>query len=205
MRELPAIAAGIDLPARTADGPQVQSDLPLRIAFPVVEVTRSSSESCLVRSLVQSEDDLDRVRGPIVFPVFGRGRALCSLHGKDLAKPDELRRSLEYLCRACSCQVKELNPGVDLLITGNWERVFDVEKGPMPHGVAERRASTASVAGISELRAPPPDGYIPVETVGGSERASSRPWVRYGVIAGGLTIVGYYLARSRRASPPDRV
>jgi hypothetical protein len=203
-RELPAIAARMDLPPRTPDGPQVQSELPLRVAFPIVEVPRDAKEELLVRLLVNSEDGLDRVRGPIVFPVFGRGRALCSLHGKALEKPDELRRSLEYLCRACSCQVKELNPGVDLLITGNWERIFDADKGPAPQVVAETRGSTSVGPGVSQLRSPPPDGYSPVETLGGSETKSPRPWVRYGVIAGGLTIIGYFLVRGRRANSPER-
>jgi hypothetical protein len=202
-RELPVIAARMDLPPQTPEGPQVQSGLPLRVTFPVVEVARDSKEDLLVRLLVKSEDELDRVRGPIVFPVFGRGRALCSLHGKALEKPDDLRRPLEFLCRACSCQVKELNPGVDLLMTGNWERIFDAEKGPMPQVVVETRRSASPPAGVSELRASPPDGYSPVETVGGSNRPSPRPWVRYGVMAAGLTIIGYCLVRGRRANPPE--
>ncbi|HKA05690.1 MAG TPA: hypothetical protein VKD71_00440 [Gemmataceae bacterium] len=203
-RELPAIARGMDLPPRTPDGPQVQSELPLRVAFPVVEVARDSKEDLLVRLLVKSEDGLDRVRGPIVFPVFGRGRALCSLHGRDLEKPDELRRSLEYLCRACSCQVKELNPGVDLLMTGNWERIFDAEKGPPPQVVAETRGSASVGPGVSELRSRPPDGYSPVETLGDSETSTRRPWVRYGVIATAVTIIGYCIIRGRRSNPPER-
>lgn len=204
-RELPAIGRGMELPARTPEGPQVQSELPLRVAFPVVEVARDSKEELLVRLLVKSEDELDRVGGPIVFPIFGRGRALCSLHGKVLEKPDELRRTLEYLCRACSCQVKELNPGVDLLITGSWERIFDADKGPAPQVVAETRGSTWVAPGISQPRSPPPNGYSPVESLGGSETRTRHPWVRYGVIAAAITIIGYCLTRGRRANLPERV
>jgi len=202
-RELPAIAARMELPPRAPDGPQVQSELPLRVAFPVVEVARDSKEGLLVRLLVNSEDGLDRVRGPIVFPVFGRGRALCSLHGKALEKPDDLRQSLEYLCRACSCLVKELNPGVDLLVTGDWERVFDADRGPMPQVVAERRGSESVGPGVSALRSPPPDGYSPVETLDGSGTRAGRPWLRYGVIAAAVTVIGYGIVRGRRANSPE--
>src|SRR5256885_7319204 len=46
----------------------------------------------LFRSLLNSEEGLGDVKGPIAFPVFGRGRALCSLHDKDLTNPSELQR-----------------------------------------------------------------------------------------------------------------
>ena len=69
--ELPRIASRIDLPRPTEDRPQVQSELPLWIDFPVVEVPRTPSEEILARILLGSEDGLAVVRGPIVFPVFG--------------------------------------------------------------------------------------------------------------------------------------
>src|SRR5262249_21629164 len=92
-RDLPRIAGRIELPKPTADGPQVRSELPVRVEFPIVEVARTPAEEVMVRLLLGSEDGLDQVKGPIVFPVFGRGRALCSVHGKELDKPDDLRRS----------------------------------------------------------------------------------------------------------------
>jgi hypothetical protein len=208
-RELPRIAARIELPARSAEGPQIKSDVPLRVAFPVVEVRREPQEELLVQMLVGSEDGLAAVRGPIVFPVFGRGRALCSLHGKDLEKPGELQRSLEYLCRACSCQVKELNPGVDLLIAGNWDSIFDAEKGPAPRVVsldanpprAETRTSAAGGPGRSELRSAPPLDYAAVEVNGDPSPSSSRsPWLRYGTVAalGFVCVTGFWALRGRR-------
>jgi hypothetical protein len=195
-RELPRIAGKIELPARTDEGPQVQSLLPLRVGFPVVEVSRGSNEQSFVRMLVGCEDGLENVRGPIVFPVFGRGRALCAIHGKDLESPSELARSLEYLCRACSCQVKELNPGVDLLMTGNWELIFNAEAGPSPREVAmpasppaaEPRPSSAGPA-RTEPRSAPPAGYDPVEVQGAASQSARVPWFRYAAIAAALVLV----------------
>jgi hypothetical protein len=200
-RELPRIAARIELPAPTADGPQVQSELPLRLTFPVVEIDRSPAESALVRMLLGSEDGLDHVKGPIAFPVFGRGRALCSLHGADLAKSDGLRQSLEFLCRACSCQVKELNPGVDLLLSADWETIFDAERGPAPRDALpgiETRPPTAGGPPRAELRAAP-DGDVETAAVTG-KTATRATWLRYGaVVAGVLVLVtGAWAIRSRR-------
>jgi hypothetical protein len=204
--ELPPIAGRIELPARTADGPQVESELPLRVEFPVVEVPRTPEEEGLVRMLLGSEDGLDGVRGPIAFPVFGRGRVLCSLHGRDLEEAEVLRRSLEYLCRACSCQVKELNPGLDLLMAGNWDTVFAAERGPVPREVAaaptamEVRGGRTAGLEPAEPRPPPPPGYDPVKVYGVSEsRADRTRWFRYAALAAGALVVatGSWAIRAR--------
>jgi len=207
-KEIPRITSGIEAPVLTAEGPQVQSRLPLKIAFPVIEVPRNPEEEILVRILLGSEDGLDKVKGPIAFPVFGRGRALCSLHGNDLQKPGELQRSLEYLCRACSCQVKELNPGIDLLISGRWESIFDAELGPKPRDMvpaSETRPSSIGGPIRAEMRSAPPRGYNAVE-VDDEETNSIRPrWLHIGTFAAAILFFasGVWVLRSRRPSPPD--
>jgi len=202
-RQLPRIASRIDLPQPNAEGPQVRSELALRMEFPIVEVSRKS-EDLLARLLVGSEEGLDQVQGPIAFLVFGRGRALCSLHGKDLENSGELQRSLEYLCRACSCLAKELNPGVDLLIAGNWDIIFDAEKGPAPREVATSAETRLTSGGGAspELRSRPPDGYVAVEEIEPSSRPRRTPWLRYGLISLGLVITGYLVLRRHPPNQP---
>jgi hypothetical protein len=73
--------------------------------------------------LLRSEPGLEAVRGPVVLPVFGRGRLLCALHGQDIMA-DQLGQVARFLCAACSCRVKELNPGVDLLMAADWETML---------------------------------------------------------------------------------
>ena len=142
---VPRIAGRIELPPPTPDGPQVRWAAPVRVEFPIVELRRTDAEDVFVRVLLGMEDGLKDVTGPVAFPVFGRGRALCALHGRDLEKPSELQRSLEYLCRACSCQVKELNPGLDLLLATDWEAPAEPEDtsarpgNPDPPGEAPAR------------------------------------------------------------------
>ena len=208
VRELPRIASRIELPAATEEGPQVQSVLPMRLDFPIVEVPATPAEEPLRRMLLASEDGLADVRGPIAFPVFGRGRALCSLHGKDLEKPGELHRSLEFLCKACSCQVKELNPGVDLLIVGNWESIFDAERGPMPRvisetNVAETRPPSAGSVSRAEMRSPPPAGYAASEIESDSIAPRGRPlWLRAGIAGAILAVLltGWWAVRRRQGA-----
>jgi hypothetical protein len=210
-RELPRIAGKIELPARTEEGPQIQSALPLRVGFPVIEVSRTDAEAAFVRLLLGSEDGLYNVRGPIVFPVFGRGRALCALHGNDLKSAEALHQSLVYLCRACSCDVKELNPGLDLLMSGNWDVIFNAEVGPAPRMLpitplpsAEQRTFNSSGIAVAELRSAPPAGYAAVE-VGGESASGRRPWLRYGTVAAGILVVvtGIWALRGRRTNPNE--
>ncbi len=117
------------------------------------------------------------MKGPIAFPVFGRGRALCSLHGRDLEKPSELQRSLEFLCNACSCQAKELNPGLDLLISTDWTAP--------PETISSAEPVDTNQPGTD---APPAD-----------DSPALRPR-DYAVAAAGLAVVlsGIWVLRSRR-------
>jgi len=60
--------------------------------------------------------------GSAVFPVFGRGR---SLGGIPLEKLDaeQFRSACDFLTGACSCEVKEMSPGSDLLLAADWNTV----------------------------------------------------------------------------------
>ncbi len=103
----------------------MRSLLPLKVSFPVVRLPRGdAAEQGFVAMLLGSEPGLREVRGPIVLPVFGRGRLLCALHGKDLTG-EQFGHVARFLCGACSCRVKELNPGVDLLLAADWEKMLD--------------------------------------------------------------------------------
>ena len=65
----------------------------------------------------------------MVFPIFGRCRALLPLVGPGISA-ENIRSSAAFLAGACSCQVKELNPGFDLLITANWKELLSWAKSP---------------------------------------------------------------------------
>ncbi len=123
-RELARLEKAVALPAPTSDGPQLLSSLPVRVAFrPVLLSRHDAAEEWFVQMLLGSEPNLAEVKGPIVLPVFGRGRLLCSLHGDNL-NAEQIGTVARFLCGACSCQVKELNPGVDLLLVVDWQALL---------------------------------------------------------------------------------
>lgn len=123
--ELKKLKEDLKLPELT-DSPDdsILAGVPLRLDFSLLRVQRKDAkEQALVNMLVQSESDLLERDDPMVFPVFGRGRALFTLVGQGITA-DNVRDSAAFLTGACSCEVKEQNPGFDLLLKTDWESLF---------------------------------------------------------------------------------
>lgn len=95
--------------------------LPVRFSFLEIH-RRNADESFLQRCLLQVEPDLSFFDGPMAFPVLGQGRALYALVG-----PGINENNVFEACRSaigwCSCEVKELNPGLDLLLAADWSHL----------------------------------------------------------------------------------
>lgn len=102
----------------------LQTDLPLKIDFSILRLSRSDQrEAALIAMLMRLEPDLgDFIGEPMVFPIFGRGRSLEPLIGKGI-HDDNILQTATYLCGACSCEIKDQNPGMDLLISADWSSV----------------------------------------------------------------------------------
>jgi hypothetical protein len=90
--------------------------------FSILPVSRSDpKEKMFLEMLLNSEPDLDEYSNePIVFPTFGRGRALFALVGEGI-NTDNLREAIAFITGPCGCEIKMLNPGVDLLMNENWD------------------------------------------------------------------------------------
>lgn len=104
---------------------QVSLD-PRELSFSCVEVDpEDPKEAAFIQMLLGTEEDLPQYLGkePMAFPVFGRGRALYGLVGKGITRENVLE-ACQYLTGPCSCLVKELNPGMDLLMRADWDGDF---------------------------------------------------------------------------------
>ena len=90
--------------------------------FSTLAISRSDpNEQMLLTMLLNSEPDLDEYAAePIVFPVFGRGRALFALVGEGI-NSDNLREAIGFITGPCGCEIKMMNPGVDILMAENWD------------------------------------------------------------------------------------
>lgn len=78
------------------------------------------NEEWFVRTLLSVEPDLDEYDEPMVFALYGRGRAMEPFIGPGITAGN-LSDCISFLAGACSCEVKEQNPGMDLLMAWDWE------------------------------------------------------------------------------------
>ena len=126
-KELARLEKEIQIPVPGPDDPPLRSAVPLKVAFTLLRVPKDApAEAAFGETLSRARRDWSL---PAAVPVFGRGRALGSLCGSEI-NADYVSRMAEYVTDACSCEVKELNPGVDLLFAADWEELLDA--GPAP-------------------------------------------------------------------------
>lgn len=98
-----------------------ETAIELRIGFSIVTLNRDDpQEQLLLQLLLGSEPDLKSLDQPMAFPVIGRGRALYALVGKGIFR-DTIAMASSFVVGPCSCQVKDQNPGFDLLLAVDWD------------------------------------------------------------------------------------
>ena len=102
----------------------------LRLAFSILKVKRDDpAEDAFVAMLLASEPDLRDFDEPMAFPIFGQGRVLYALVGKGI-KVETVDHAAQFLIGSCSCQVKEQNPGVDIVMAVDWKKMVKDQSMP---------------------------------------------------------------------------
>lgn len=124
------IPEGIGLP-----GSELFSPIPLDIRFSVLGMDPVKMSDALLQDWFRRDRGrFHAADGTLVIPVFGRGRAFAVFPAEAIT--DSLIDELSiFLAGACSCQVKDMNPGFDLLLNVNWEQELfgdDVPDIPAP-------------------------------------------------------------------------
>lgn len=137
------------LPAQESFQP-TSTDLSLRLSL--IRIGRNIHEERVFLSmLINSETDLYEFNEPIAIPVFGRGRSHYALVGKGI-NDDNIDSSCQYLCGACSCEVKSQNPGVDMLIQANWDsHVTNISNIDPPFPSLTGLAALSEVASTTDV------------------------------------------------------
>jgi hypothetical protein len=199
---------------------------PFRIA--TLALDRSDpAEVWLVRSLTSAEKEYPEYVGrAMVFPVFGRGRVLAPCVDKTLTV-DALAKKIDVLAGACSCTVKDQNPGVDLLFTWDWDATADklsakdapldldspaatpatANAGKLASASSEGEAASApSAAGSVEVAAlvqtPAPANPPSVPPAGNAPTVDSGAWIVWGVglVLGIGVVLGIGLMKRKPAA-----
>jgi hypothetical protein len=135
--------------------------------FSTLRLSRDAAqEHAFVQMLLGTESDLDEVTAPIVFPVFGQGRALYALVG-DGIKDETIEKSATFLIGKCSCEVKEQNPGMDLLLAADWKQIVESQSAGIPDlptmdELTKSAPETVTVAPVSAASPDPAKSNAPV-------------------------------------------
>jgi hypothetical protein len=163
---------------------------PLQVAFALLRVPRGDAEQPLIQMLLHSESDLAERSDPMVFPVFGRGRALLPLIGAGVTA-ENMHDSAAFLVGACSCEVKELNPGFDLLLAADWDVLLAQDGAPL----LARETRNASPPGEAELVPIPAGSPIFEEESNFTATVPGWDWLVVGLIVAGVLLIVRLMAR----------
>ncbi len=206
----------------TQDGPAPA------VIFSHLKLDRNDpKEEFFIASLLKTEPDLHEFNDPMAFPIFGRGRCLYALVGEGINE-DNIAEGCEFLVGACSCQVKAMNPGVDMLMRVPWDAKLmeyyyeqeDQEEeepptltGVMPDAVdatdEDATLAAAAVDGADDGTTPSPEGIapteaaaVPVAQAAPKDNLGAKVFLALATVAL-LVIVGGTLAVSRSGKDGD--
>lgn len=101
----------------------INTNIALKLSFPMLEVPGIGLEADLIRSALRSiTTNAVTTAEPVAIPVFGRGLAMDALSGPTL-DAEVVRSVCGFLGSSCSCSVKEMRLGVNLFIPIDWDAV----------------------------------------------------------------------------------
>jgi len=124
------------------------SAIPVRVDFALHRLSRRDrDEAFLVQQITGLDPAFLSDKETVLVAIFGRGRMI-PLYGEELV-PDAIDELAWFLCSACSCRVKTLNPGIDLLMAAAWdEAVYEYPfpaKTRLPDGTSFYFGGTGNV------------------------------------------------------------
>ena len=97
---------------------------PSKVNFKIIQIRKNDPREVFLVSSLLGFSGIKLENGPAVFAVYGKGRAFMCLQG-ELLNTRNIISAAGYLCGPCSCQVKEQNPGIDLLLSADWESMIN--------------------------------------------------------------------------------
>ena len=139
----------------------LRSNLPLKIQFTVQTLSHKDQEELAVAAMIGAFANVEDA--PFVFPVFGRGRMIEPLSAQRLGSA-AIVGACQYMVGECSCVVKTMNPGVDLILNTDWQQslgdeivLVDVpidpnpQLLPIPGGASETLEPESTITGNSAI------------------------------------------------------
>lgn len=121
-------------------GSELYTSIPLEIRCSVLGISHADPKEQQFLKLLAASAPEWKTDAAYVVPTFGRCRAMEVIPHWEI---DEvaIEDIANFFCNACSCQVKQANPGFDLLASVNWEdRLFG---GSIPEAIRPQAPPSA--------------------------------------------------------------
>ncbi|MGB7344373.1 MAG: hypothetical protein WBD20_09185 [Pirellulaceae bacterium] len=157
----------------------LRSDIPLRIDFKIIRLKQTDDEIAL-RAMMSSF--VKTTSPPFAIPVFGRGRMIEPLSADALTTVTVLS-ACNYLVGQCSCTMKALNPGVDLLLSTDWQENLGNEIVLVDTISNEPTKALTIPPGRTETESPRADQLA-------AEKPESYSQPHY-IVAGAFVLIGF--------------
>ncbi|MEQ1852060.1 MAG: hypothetical protein ABMA01_10760 [Chthoniobacteraceae bacterium] len=168
----------------------------LGVKFSLVRIRHDDpAEQVFVKMLAGPKATEAPSKGPWFAAVFGRGRTLGAWPAEGFGD-EQIEEVCSFLLGACSCEVKRLNPGWDLLVTADWDEQLRLAEetrlaAPVAEGQAAPQRATAVVPETVTFNPPAPP-LPPVKDTG--KKKSMLPMLAAAV---GLLALVVLLAKLR--------
>lgn len=163
----------------------------LRIQLSLLRIERKDPAEASFLRMLAGPAGLDPLPAdqPFAALVFGRGRVLGAW-----ASPEEstIEEATMFLLSACSCEVKNLNPGWDLLMTADWQA--GLQKAEQERIAATDSPTTPPAQSVT----PQTVVFTPGNTPAKREKPSTTRWRLWLILGAGLPLL---LAWRRRSTP----
>lgn len=126
-KEIEILSTNLKIPTSgtDVDGNPIEVDdfQNIDLKFSIKKVSRKNpTEQIFIDMLLGTESDLSDYQVPLVFPIFGQGRSLYALVGSGINKKT-IEKACSSLVDWCSCEIKALHQGVDLLFLAQWSEI----------------------------------------------------------------------------------
>ena len=149
----------------------VESGSDARAHFSLLRVASDDpKEAVLLRMLTERSKSAaipanDTARA---YLVFGRGRAIGPLSGDEI-DPSAIARATAFLAGPCLCEIKEQNPGMDLLLDANWRELLPRHRQKLTSDTASEISPAPTPTATVATPAPPVEASRPLTTAAAVE------------------------------------
>ena len=133
----------------------------LGVKFSVVRIRHDDPAEQIFLTMLAGPKAIDAPsKGPWFAAVFGRGRALGAWPAEGFGD-EQIDEVCLFLLGACSCEVKRLNPGWDLLVNADWDEQLRLAEdtrlaAPVPEGAEPPKPATAVLPETVTFHPPAP-------------------------------------------------